>query len=144
MDVNDWYVSVVVFFKQKTAYEMRISDWSSDVCSSDLAKSSRVTSNSSFKQNLLRYAKSHGRKSLSWLRLHYASRLDSGAIRIADTCCTAHSCSSAIRTGTVRSHSPRRISRGPGWCSSEIGRASWREGGCQYVLISGVGGSLKK
>src|SRR3546814_1179146 len=29
------YVSVF-FFKQKTAYEMRISDWSSDVCSSDL------------------------------------------------------------------------------------------------------------
>src|SRR3546814_10801988 len=26
------------FFKQKTAYEMRISDWSSDVCSSDLPK----------------------------------------------------------------------------------------------------------
>src|SRR3546814_2254334 len=30
------YVSCVLFFKQKTAYEMRISDWSSDVCSSDL------------------------------------------------------------------------------------------------------------
>src|SRR3546814_8779238 len=33
------YVCVVLlffFFKQKTAYEMRISDWSSDVCSSDL------------------------------------------------------------------------------------------------------------
>src|SRR3546814_12181374 len=30
--VCDWFV----FFKQKTAYEMRISDWSSDVCSSDL------------------------------------------------------------------------------------------------------------
>src|SRR3546814_5041840 len=29
-------VSSVFFFKQKTAYEMRISDWSSDVCSSDL------------------------------------------------------------------------------------------------------------
>src|SRR3546814_1098406 len=27
---------VSFFFKQKTAYEMRISDWSSDVCSSDL------------------------------------------------------------------------------------------------------------
>src|SRR3546814_6761660 len=26
------------FFKQKTAYEMRISDWSSDVCSADLAQ----------------------------------------------------------------------------------------------------------
>src|SRR3546814_9371354 len=31
---------VFFFFKQKTAYEMRISDWSSDVCSSDLASSS--------------------------------------------------------------------------------------------------------
>src|SRR3546814_11883302 len=29
----------VVFFKQKTSYEMRISDWSSDVCSSDLTPS---------------------------------------------------------------------------------------------------------
>src|SRR3546814_5729856 len=32
-----FYVLYVFFFKQKTAYEMRISDWSSDVCSSDLA-----------------------------------------------------------------------------------------------------------
>src|SRR3546814_12926086 len=31
----------VVFVKQKTAYEMRISDWSSDVCSSDLLKGPR-------------------------------------------------------------------------------------------------------
>src|SRR3546814_18451158 len=32
------YIMLIVFFffKQKTAYEMRISDWSSDVCSSDL------------------------------------------------------------------------------------------------------------
>src|SRR3546814_7542577 len=30
------WVTTVFFFKQKTAYEMRISDWSSDVCSSDL------------------------------------------------------------------------------------------------------------
>src|SRR3546814_4175252 len=30
------------FFKQKTAYEMRISDWSSDVCSSDLCKWSNL------------------------------------------------------------------------------------------------------
>src|SRR3546814_4913506 len=29
-------MSGIFFFKQKTAYEMRISDWSSDVCSSDL------------------------------------------------------------------------------------------------------------
>src|SRR3546814_18646637 len=32
------YVVCFFFFKQKTAYEMRISDWSSDVCSSDLRK----------------------------------------------------------------------------------------------------------
>src|SRR3546814_2330114 len=31
------YLFSFFFFKQKTAYEMRISDWSSDVCSSDLA-----------------------------------------------------------------------------------------------------------
>src|SRR3546814_16734433 len=32
-----WFLyTVFFFFKQKTAYEMRISDWSSDVCSSDL------------------------------------------------------------------------------------------------------------
>src|SRR3546814_20273253 len=30
------------FFKQKTAYEMRISDWSSDVCSSDLSYGARA------------------------------------------------------------------------------------------------------
>src|SRR3546814_8585524 len=31
-----WGVGLFFFFKQKTAYEVRISDWSSDVCSSDL------------------------------------------------------------------------------------------------------------
>src|SRR3546814_8762481 len=34
--VVGWCCSCVFFFKQKTAYEMRSSDWSSDVCSSDL------------------------------------------------------------------------------------------------------------
>src|SRR3546814_5583358 len=32
-------IVIVLFFTQKTAYEMRISDWSSDVCSSDLMPS---------------------------------------------------------------------------------------------------------
>src|SRR3546814_1478892 len=36
-----WSFSFFFFFKHKTAYEMRISDWSSDVCSSDLA--TRIT-----------------------------------------------------------------------------------------------------
>src|SRR3546814_9606624 len=35
------YSCIVFFFKQKTAYEMRTSDWSSDVCSSDLTLPSK-------------------------------------------------------------------------------------------------------
>src|SRR3546814_7100199 len=34
--LSSLFVFFIFFFKQKTAYEMRISDWSSDVCSSDL------------------------------------------------------------------------------------------------------------
>src|SRR3546814_18380437 len=37
-----WRQCFFFFFKQKTAYEMRISDWSSDVCSSDLLDSRGV------------------------------------------------------------------------------------------------------
>src|SRR3546814_5477032 len=44
------------FFKQKTAYEMRISDWSSDVCSSDLQHMNAV---GDFVQTILRPAR-HG------------------------------------------------------------------------------------
>src|SRR3546814_9095089 len=40
------------FFKQKTAYEMRISDWSSDVCSSDLQNEARMLTNQA--KNLVR------------------------------------------------------------------------------------------
>src|SRR3546814_1447016 len=36
------YFMIFFFFNQKTAYEMRISDWSSDVCSSDLAIAQRM------------------------------------------------------------------------------------------------------
>src|SRR3546814_8316479 len=36
-----YVLELFFFFKQKTAYEMRISDWSSDVCSSDLQYSGR-------------------------------------------------------------------------------------------------------
>src|SRR3546814_1132787 len=45
------------FFKQKTAYEMRISDWSSDVCSSDLLDLGRprVTSGGNGRKKLLAF-----------------------------------------------------------------------------------------
>src|SRR3546814_9461072 len=42
--VHDFIYTVrfFFFFKQKTSYEMRISDWSSDVCSSDLLRIDRL------------------------------------------------------------------------------------------------------
>src|SRR3546814_8365751 len=60
------------FFKQKTAYELRISDWSSDVCSSDLATVTRSRPAisrrlSSFRQN------SRFRQAGSFSPMHCAS-----------------------------------------------------------------------
>src|SRR3546814_1073775 len=51
------------FFKQKTAYDMRISDWSSDVCSSDLEEADRAVD-----MQLQTIAARHG-LDLSWRRL---------------------------------------------------------------------------
>src|SRR3546814_3186832 len=43
------------FFKQKTAYEMRISDWSSDVCSSDLEKEMKDMANAEHIESHMAY-----------------------------------------------------------------------------------------
>src|SRR3546814_20908629 len=43
---------VLFLFKQKTAYEMRMSDWSSDVCSSDLATAAERADENRLKQAL--------------------------------------------------------------------------------------------
>src|SRR3546814_6670246 len=44
-----WFLVVVFFFfKQKTAYELRISDWSSDVCSSDLRPQQKLRRSDAF------------------------------------------------------------------------------------------------
>src|SRR3546814_3538565 len=42
------YICFFFFFKQKTAYEKRISDWSSDVCSSDLYDIGNTSRNSGY------------------------------------------------------------------------------------------------
>src|SRR3546814_6041361 len=54
-----WCFSFFFFFKQKTAYEMRISDWSSDVCSSDLA--TRADRNVALRQRIVALAQRHKR-----------------------------------------------------------------------------------
>src|SRR3546814_3356818 len=55
---------VFFFFKQKTAYEMRISDWSSDVCSSDLLDRGRLL------RSLPVSAERRGGRSLPAARFH--------------------------------------------------------------------------
>src|SRR3546814_16060764 len=61
------------FFKQKTAYEMRISDWSSDVCSSDLPKGRRLVA-SHYGGVSLWWAKAEAQqpKRFSWKGSHVA------------------------------------------------------------------------
>src|SRR3546814_9068408 len=56
-------LSVFFFFKQKAAYEMRISDWSSDVCSSDLVKNTS-------RRVCLRLPANSASEKLSWLMEH--------------------------------------------------------------------------
>src|SRR3546814_5155721 len=53
------FFCVFFFFKQKTAYEMRISDWSSDVCSSDLQIGDYIAPNAR-QLSILERGRGHG------------------------------------------------------------------------------------
>src|SRR3546814_7098757 len=99
-------VLLFVFFKQKTAYEMRISDWSSDVCSSDLGSADAKDTPSS--------------TTVSWLD---GSELLLASLRIL--CCRNR----GVLPGRPRaSHNLALLALG-----GQIGRASGRERVCQYV-----------
>src|SRR3546814_4077767 len=118
----------VFFFKQKTAYEMRISDWSSDVCSSDLTFLSP-------KQTLGRKA----REALIAFWLPSGGRV----LSRGDGCSTSTMTPRSKGISREREHCPSVLAGGrdlrrqshdalrPG--PAEIGRASWRERVCQYV-----------
>src|SRR3546814_9084657 len=106
---------VVFLFKQKTAYEMRISDWSSDVCSSDLIAEllAKALSQGSLDQALTAADKE---KLLPFLKAYG----DLGA--------------DYRFTGTERSGFSTSPGAGVTFASpSKIGRASCRERVCQYV-----------
>src|SRR3546814_1869286 len=98
------------FFKQKTAYEMRISDWSSDVCSSDLELDFRTT----------------GRAQIAASALE--SFLDRGQFEMAHEVMTQ-------TPGIMEVLSPekQRELQGRVTAFQQIGRASGRERVCQYV-----------
>src|SRR3546814_16880041 len=112
------------FFKQKTAYELRISDWSSDVCSSDLSR--------------------------ACARLHALHDglppLPPGAARSADDR-PGRRLARQVLSSPPAPHARARDRARPAHSrhrASEIGRASCRERESQCVLNSGVGDSIKK
>src|SRR3546814_9731561 len=102
-------VCLFFFFKQKTAYEMRISDWSSDVCSADLecAGDGRVAAIGEHQQHALGHP----------LAEHREERpCEIGAAPFAGA--------------RILVEMPEGV---PIRLGDEIGRASCRERGCQYV-----------
>src|SRR3546814_7946230 len=94
------------FFKQKTAYEMRISDWSSDVCSSDLIFLERKG------PRVAEPAREHGRRRLMPRRGEQIGGRAGAAVEEFIAAADRE-----IGVGAVEG----------------IGRASCRERGCQYV-----------
>src|SRR3546814_3586747 len=48
------FILDIVFFKQKTAYELRISDWSSDVCASDLFEGSSPIAHEAIRSDFIK------------------------------------------------------------------------------------------
>src|SRR3546814_3101190 len=101
---------VFFFFKQKTAYEMRISDWSSDVCSSDLVIGPPV-------KLILRIFLC---RTIASPHSALPGRIDSTP---SGTPASLHNCANSSGAKGV-------ISAG---LQIKIGRASCRERVCQYV-----------
>src|SRR3546814_4138359 len=101
-------------FKQKTAYEMRISDWSSDVCSSDLSAQIRDPGRAPMVE---RRAIRHG-----------AGPMDPGSAPPSAACPGKRMERARQASGTTKF-----IKRSAATKQSKIGRASCRERVCKYV-----------
>src|SRR3546814_14790027 len=120
------------FFKQKTAYELRISDWSSDVCSSDLLALGAFRNVGADAECLFA---GRGQDRAPDVRL----RVDPLPCRVQQL----------VHLTRDRVHSAFAVQANVGDLAhdlefDEIGRASVRERGCQYVELSVVAVPLKK
>src|SRR3546814_7416998 len=100
-----------LFFNQKTAYEMRISDWSSDVCSSDLFAGVPPISNTL-----------PGFTSKAWFGMFGPAGMSPERVKQLNA---------AVVEGAKHSTFIDLMTHGGG--EVEIGRASCRESVCQYV-----------
>src|SRR3546814_20999105 len=106
------------FFKQKTAYEMRISDWSSDVCSSDLLVG--VSTDSEFVHLAWRQSREDlGKVGFPWL---------ADIKKQLATACGVLDDGEGVALRATFIVDPEGVIR----YSAEIGRASRRERVCQY------------
>src|SRR3546814_15219268 len=120
---------------------MRISDWSSDVCSSDLRVDVLQFANIALLQRC-------GRKSCDGHRdglcafFSAASRDDDVVERVASW--LSRPCRPFLRNREIRDSQQRRAQQRAASQLGQIGRASCRDRVCQYVSISVVAVSLKK
>src|SRR3546814_1141224 len=119
---------VFFFFKQKTAYEMRISDWSSDVCSSDLGSTNA---------DLIALARDGAAEGL-WLR---AERQSAGRGRQGRAWASP---AGNLYVSTIVRLRPTDPQAATLALVAEIGRASCRERVGQYVEISVGAVALQK
>src|SRR3546814_15745059 len=111
---------------QKTAYEVRISDWSSDVCSSDLLGPVHAAP-----AQVVDVLDQHDAV------VHHHAPQHQDADEGHDVALGPGQPEQPVHAEHREQHAAHDRRR-------EIGRASCRERGCQYVLISGVAISLKK
>src|SRR3546814_7123783 len=100
------------FFKQKTAYDMRISDWSSDVCSSDLERTVAIRNPSGIADN------EDGvyfvvKRLINGQYVRYIEKLHTRQFSVVEDCFF--------------------VDCGLSYDNPKIGRASCRERVCQYV-----------
>src|SRR3546814_12447939 len=116
-------VSVFFFVKEKTAYEMRISDWSSDVCSSDLQVAGIMLP-------ATEHAPVHIADVITAIGKLRKTKLDTGAI------------AAALGYDELEIKRLEALAAGPP--DVQHGSTSCRERVCMYVSISVVAGSLKK